>query len=67
MRTGRALKFVAAMLGGGVALGAGNCLPDNYWADFMGDTISDTVGLILEDVISDAVDAVDPALDVNQL
>ena len=67
MKTKCSAKIVAAMLGGGMVLGTGNCLPDDYWAEFVGDTFADSVGQVLEDVISDSVDAVDPALDVNQL
>lgn len=67
MKTGRTMKMVVAVLGGGLVLGTGNCLPDDYWAGFAGDNLSNAVGQILEDYISDAVDVVDPVLDVNQI
>ena len=67
MRHKRIMKVAATVLGGCMAVGSGSCLPDDYWADFVGDTLSGAAGQILEDVIGDAVDAVDPAIDVNQL
>ena len=65
--TGRRLKIAATVLGGVMVLGAGNCVPDNYWAGLLGDTLSDAVDQVMEDFISDSVDALDPALDVNQI
>ena len=33
-------KSVAALLGGGLLLGSGNCIPENFWIDTLGTTLS---------------------------
>ncbi|MCP4592483.1 MAG: hypothetical protein GY842_17250 [bacterium] len=67
MKTASSLKVTAAALAAGLVIGSGGCLPNNYWANFLGDTFLNATGQVLEDFISDSVDAVDPALDVNQI
>lgn len=62
----RTLTACLTLTLGGTLFGSG-CLPQNYWSDFLGSTLSAAVGQIIEDIISDTVDGVDPALDVNQV
>jgi len=67
MKIKRTIKLTTAVLAGGMVLGTGNCLPNDYWSGYIGEHLSAATLLLLEDFISDSVDAVDPALEVNQI
>ncbi len=46
-------KSVAAFLGGGLLLGSGNCIPENFWIDTLGTTLSAAAGTVAEALLLD--------------
>ncbi|MFH0980852.1 MAG: hypothetical protein V2A79_04865 [Planctomycetota bacterium] len=60
MKPGRIRKIAATVVSGAMLFATGACLPDNYWADFLGESFSAAAGQVVEDFISDTVDVVDP-------
>jgi hypothetical protein len=51
----RVLKAVAALLGGGILLGSGNCAPDNFWSDLWGGAVVTAVDTAVTSVVIDAM------------
>ncbi len=51
----RMTKTCAAVLGGGMLLGSGNCVPDNFWIDTWAATLSTTADTVFTTFFLDPV------------
>ncbi len=51
-------KVLAALLCGGMLLGSGNCVPDNFWADLASGAAATAVDTAIGEVV---VNAISPA------
>jgi hypothetical protein len=49
IRCARAARFALA---GGLLFGASNCLPNNYWSNLAGSSLSSVVGVLIDDALS---------------
>ncbi len=45
------------LLGSGVLLGTGNCMPDNFWVDAWGRTLNDGMDMAAETFVWDNLEA----------
>ncbi|MCP4592645.1 MAG: hypothetical protein GY842_18075 [bacterium] len=57
-------KAATALLSGGILLGSGNCVPDNFWVDLTGGVFYDVVDTVILDVVDGALNP-DAPLEVD--
>jgi len=55
----RKIKGLAAVLAGGLVLGTA-CLPQNYWADLLGNITTEIVTSAIDAAVGSALDAIVP-------
>ena len=55
MKSSATKKVLAALLCGGMLLGSGNCVPDNFWVDLAGGAVGTAVETAIGEVVVNAI------------